>query len=209
MKKILTQFRSEILKNAFTASKGIKTFAIVGFSILFIMTSTGAYLLRKEARKEQDYAWLYQTQDAPTTKTLLINFKVDSNLESAAPFTLDSITQYDSRVDRTNTTTSRYTLNITNNGEVLYTTNFNVPTSHAETVDPQTKQYVSLGVSSVNSISFQIPYFNQGVGIEITNQDGETLLADTIHNVQVVKNEAPSYTTTPGDQVPKAQTPTN
>jgi hypothetical protein len=208
MKKLLTQFRSEVLKNAFSSTKGLKTFAIIGFSILFILTSAGAYLLRKEACQKQDYAWLNQTKDAPTTQTLLVSFKVDPNANSPAPFTLTSITQYNSRVDRKNDIASTYTLNITNNGDTLYSTNFNIPTYQSEGINPETKQYVSLSRSSVDAISFRIPYFNEGVGIEITNQAGQTLLADTIHNVQIVKTEKPNYTTTTGDQVPAAQTPT-
>ncbi len=202
MKKILTQFRSEVLKSTFSTTKGLRTFAIIGFSILFIITATGAYLLRKQAQKEQDYAWLNQTKDAPTTKTLLLNFKVDPNIASQTPFSLASITQYDSRVDRKNTSSSQYTLNITNNGEVLYTTNFNIPVSNSEGIDPVTKEYVSLSTSTVDSISFRIPYFNEGVGIEITDREGNTLLAETIRNVQIVKNDKPNYTTTPGDQIP-------
>ncbi len=205
MKKILTQYRTEILKNAFGTTKALKAFAVGGFSLLFIFTAIGAQLLRKEAKEARDYAILYQTEDAPTTETLLVNLKVSPDPNSATPLTLGSIAQYNSRVDTAIKIESTYTLNIVNNGEVIYSTNFDIPTVHSESINPDTGEYVSLSVSSVDAISFRIPYFNEGVTLEVTNKAGDTILADTIRDVQVIKNDAPNYTTTRGDEAVKKE----
>lgn len=209
MKRILTQYRSEILKNAFSAGKLFKPLALSLFSILFIFTATGAYLLRKESRRELDNALAYQTEDAPTAETLLLKLNVNRDLNAPEPFTLGAITQYNSRVDKALKFENAYTLNIINNGEVVYSTSFDIPSSISEGIDPVTNQPVHLAISSTDSISFRIPYFNEGVAIEVTNKAGDTVLADTIRDVQVINNDAPNYTTTRGDEVTKEEQRSN
>lgn len=183
--------------------KRVRRFLIILILALIIVTSA---IIFNKLKKEQELEKIakisaLKTQDAPTTKLLLLNFDVRHD-QALEPLTLTGVNSYNSHLGTVSSLQrAGYKLSLIRDGKTLYEYYFALPETHSEFIDPQTGEYKSLGRIRPNAISIQTPYFDIGTQIYIYNPQGQVVLQDSIEYIAVNYDRESTYNTTAGEDV--------
>ena len=186
-------------------TKKVRRYLIFLIIVLMVVTTT---IIFYKLKTEQDLDKIakintLKTQDAPTTRLLLLNFEVNQD-QSDKPFKLTSVNSYNSHLGTISSLQKAgYRLNLIRDGKSLYEYYFAVPQTRSEYVEPQTGDYISLGVIKAKVISIQTPYFDIGTQVQIRDPKGQVILQDSIESIVVSNDKEYTYNTTAGEDIKK------
>lgn len=171
-------------------TRNLKIMATLSVGLLLLVTT--ALIISHNNQKKKEIL-LFQTAEAPTDKTLLIELSISKDPQPQIG--LKSVKQYNSRIDRPRSDNQDvYRFSLIKDDQLVYSSTFSIPMSHGESIDPETGQLVYLGTSTQDSTSFRTPFYPEGTIVEVKDSTGNIILKDSIKNIQVFDNK-PKYET--------------
>ena len=121
-----------------------------------------------------------------TQKVLLFTFEVGNSVDSMQ---LKSIDQYNSHADIPNTRENQYNFSVTEEGNPVYLSYFDIPITTVEDFSEQGK-IKTVDIVKEKKLAFKTPRFTDGAVFTIRNKTGKVLVRDTIKNVSIEEKEA-------------------
>lgn len=161
---------------------------IIGVVVVVVVAGLVLYKWYATTQKDTTYQNLETVtitdEGNSTQKMLLVTFEVGDSVDSIR---LKSIDEYNSHTDVPDVRENQYNLSVTEEGNPVYLTYFDIPVTIVEDFS-ESGEIKMVAIAKEKKLAFRTPRFSDGSVFMIRDKTGKVLLRDTIKNVVVHEN---------------------